>query len=123
MRNRPAFLSVGICGAGLVGWTAAATLASALKAQGVKVLLVDDPVEEPGPAIEVGRFGMRRRHDIIGLDERHLLATTHGAFTLGVEWTGCHVETFIHPFGEHVISPNPIRFTKRCINHLLSVPS
>lgn len=110
MNNQPAIRSVAIVGAGLIGWTAAATLASALKAQGVKLLVVNDPVEEPGPAIEVGRFGMRRMHDIIGLDERHLLATTHGAFSLGVEWTGYGGKTFIHPFGEHGISPNPIRF-------------
>lgn len=120
MNTQPTIRSVVIAGAGLIGWTAAAVLSSALKAQGIKIVVVNEPVDEPEPPVEAGRFGMRRMHDIIGLDERHLMAATHGAFTLGVEWRGCQGQTFIHPLGEHGISPGPVRFEQGFIKQRLA---
>lgn len=120
MSTQSAIRSVVIAGAGLVGWTAAAAMASALKSQGVKVVVVNEPVDEPEPAVEAGRFGMRRMHDIIGLDERHLMAATYGAFTLGVEWADEQGHGFIHPLGNHGISPGPVRFEQGFIKRRLA---
>ena len=120
MTTPGAIRSVVIAGAGLVGWTAAATMASALKVQGIEILVLNEPVDEPEPAVETGRFGMRRMHDILGLDERHLMGATHGAFSLGVEWTGSQGHRFIHPLGSHGISPSPARFEQGFIRRRLA---
>lgn len=120
MSDSPAIQSLVIAGAGLVGWTAAATLASALRAQKISIRVVNDPVNEPGPAVEAGRFGMRRMHDIIGLDERHLMAATGATFTLGVECGHQQGDTFIHPLGAHGISSGPGRFEHGFIKRRLA---
>ena len=97
--NSEAIQNIVIVGGGVVGWTAAAILARALKSEPIKITLLDLPGLPADDMAESSLPGIRPLHQMLGFDERQLMSIAGASFKLGTEYQGNNARSFIHPLG------------------------
>ena len=97
--NSEAIQTIVIVGGGVVGWTAAAILARALKSEPIKITLLDLPGLPADDMAESSLPGIRPLHQMLGFDERQLMSIAGASFKLGTEYQGNNARSFIHPLG------------------------
>ena len=104
--------SVVIVGGGTAGWMSAAALARMLDVKKVSVTLVES---ESIGTVGVGEAtipNFTEFNQVLGLDEREMMAQTHATFKLGIEFSGWgrEGESYLHPFSPHGFSFDGIPF-------------
>ena len=97
--NSEAIQNIVIVGGGVVGWTAAAILARALKSETIKITLLDIPDLPADDMAESSLPGIRPLHHMLGFDERQLMSITGASFKLGTEYRCNGMNPVVHPLG------------------------
>lgn len=97
-----------VVGRGLIGATAAITLAKFLAPSGCKVTwLIPQALHEcDDQDVEMADPALSRWLAMVGCPERELIDACHGLYSLGVEYQS-EKDDFFFPYGTHGITPSP----------------
>ncbi len=103
--------SVIIVGGGVAGWTAAVSIAHALRGQGLKIIVVDNdaPVKLQAMATLPITLAFHQR---LGIDEQSLMRETGATFRLGTQFRDWLKpgQRYFHPLGAHGASIEFVHF-------------
>ncbi|HEX8553925.1 MAG TPA: tryptophan 7-halogenase, partial [Sphingomonas sp.] len=95
--------TVAVAGHGVAAWSAAAAFAKRVPTVTVAVVPVPGSASSMADVLGGTVPSVRDFHRDIGVDERHLMASTGGSFRLGcqfADWTGPG-SSYVHAFGKH----------------------
>ena len=104
--------SVAIIGGGTAGWMSAAALVRMLDASKVSVTLIESDAISTVGVGEATIPNFTEFNQVLGLDEREMMAQANATFKLGIEFTGWGRagESYLHPFSPHGFSFDGIPF-------------